>query len=275
MLLVPDGPNGESGVATLHLVADVTREAAGPGSPPPSFAEGTFVIAASRPLWTDEHHDSVAKVTLISTTALDMVAVELSCGDRPPQAFVGLRLSAVTSLLEPGSGGTNASITVFLPLEPSESIESAVITLDSIPSALGNSPEPPEYGGFDCLSPEWVGLQGVQCCSLWDNYNDSLSSCWSTFLAELGGCFGPPLVDALTTTALCIGALLIVTGALPHLVLAACFGVGFIVLGSQVVSCVWSAWWRYDACKTNARATYRRDLMQSGCLNNAPAEFLP
>ncbi|HMN97755.1 MAG TPA: hypothetical protein PKC43_14910 [Phycisphaerales bacterium] len=264
----------ELGLVTLFSNAEVDSAGGGSAaapSPPAPRAGGTYIIAASTHAALVDHDVNAPKPSFgQASTTFDVVAIEFTSPSETARAFVGLRAVTVVDAFLPLEGWIAASVEYFLPLEAWASLGEATQFVERIGSLLGDSADPPDYGGFDpatCDSAGWVSPTGFPCCTLWDNYRDARTACWTNAVYDaIFRCLGPGVG---ATLALTFGCGLAFPPAVPLCLIGGLLGAGVVYVG-----CVGGYFLSLRGCYAGARASYRADLVNNGCWP-APPLFAP
>ena len=156
-------------------------------SPHPTFATGEYATIAVTPR---------------------LVVGSTMVGGRAPGHFLGMSLTIDASPSASGESSEAARVSVFLPMYSFASVDLALAALDRADSAIetGGSDHSSGGSGIQCINPDWVGHNGVQCCewkTLWD---DELAECERKFWNDFWSCWTLAAGLVLVATVGCIAS---------------------------------------------------------------------
>jgi hypothetical protein len=116
-----------------------------------------------------------------------VIAGATSVAGQPLGYFVATSFTLGGSASGPSGTYSLESVTITLPMLSFASAELALSELARAAAAVAGSGAAGGSGGISCINPNWVGLNGQQCCELKADWDGEIEDCaaqfWNNFLA--------------------------------------------------------------------------------------------
>lgn len=129
-----------------------------------------------------------------------VIAGVTSVAGQPLGYFVATSFTLGGSASGPSGEYSLESVTILLPMLSFASAELALAELARAEAAVAGSGTSGGSGGIACINPNWVGLNGQQCCglkALWEGeIEDCAAQFWNNFIACVIPAVGGVLVAA-------------------------------------------------------------------------------
>jgi hypothetical protein len=219
--------------------------------PEPTFATGEFATIAMTP-----------RLVVGSSMAVD----------RAPGYFLGMSLTIEASTLGSGEPSEAAGVAVFLPMFSFATTDLALAALDRAKSAIetGGSDDSSGGSGIQCINPDWVGHNGVQCCEWKKLWDDDLAECERKFWNDFWYCFTLAAGSVLVATVGCIVSKCKWMPPIPPQLRMSCMaGCLTFVGGGGLVGAAWACW-NYARgiereCLREVNWHYQDKFLELGC----------